>query len=166
MVSGFPPPHRGCLDLDARGLLDEAHNLHQRHRRIVAAKDLAIDLAELFQVRKILVHIDDVPGEAHEMFRPRIALGENRRDVAQGLANLGDKARGKTLLAIPPDYASGHHDAAVGRHAVRIPFGDRPAARLQGSRRLRFGLCGGTPGAIGRISRAHDNSLLFGGDAR
>jgi hypothetical protein len=35
--------HRGRLDLDPRGLFDEAHHLDQRHRRIMRAKDLAID---------------------------------------------------------------------------------------------------------------------------
>src|SRR3569833_1071709 len=39
--------HRRRLDLQPRGLFDQAHHLHQRHCRIMGAEDLAIDFPEL-----------------------------------------------------------------------------------------------------------------------
>ena len=66
--------YRRRFDLDLCRLLDQADDLDQRHRRIMRTEDLAIDPAERFQARQIFVHVDDIPGEAHEVFGPRAAL--------------------------------------------------------------------------------------------
>src|SRR3954447_13402381 len=63
--------HGGGLDLHPRGFLDQSHYLDQRHRRIMRAKNLAIDPAERFQTREVFLDIDDIPGEPHQMLRPR-----------------------------------------------------------------------------------------------
>ena len=88
--------HGGRLDLDTRVSFDEAHDLHERHRRIMCAKDLAVDHAKLFQVCEILVHIDDIPSQSHEMRGLRVALGEDRRDIAERLPDLLDKTLRQT----------------------------------------------------------------------
>ena len=66
------------------------------------AEDLAIDLPERFQVRQILFDIDDIPGEANQMFGPRAAFGEDGRDVAQGLADLRDEIRRQMAVMSQP----------------------------------------------------------------
>src|SRR5882762_4819936 len=119
--------HRRRFDLDPRCLFNQAHDLHQRHGRIMRAENIAIDLPERFQLRQILFHIDDVPGETHEMFGTGAALGQNGCNVAQGLTDLRNKVSRQMTLAIPADHAAGHNETAVGGHAVGISFRRRPA---------------------------------------
>src|SRR5450756_2278852 len=59
--------HRRRFDLDPRRLFNQTDDLDQRHRRIMRAEDLAIDLPERLQVRQILLHVDDIPGETNEV---------------------------------------------------------------------------------------------------
>ena len=146
---------RGRFDLDPRRLFDEAHDLDQRHRGIMRAEDFAIDLPERLQVRQILFDIDDIPGEPNQMFGPRAAFGENGRDVAQGLADLRDKVGRQMTMSVPADHAAGHHEAAVGRHAVGISLRRRPAARLQDLRAGPLRLCNRQHSEVGRLWRAH-----------
>src|SRR5258708_20087885 len=44
-----PRHNRGRLDLDPRRLLDQPHNLDQRHREIMRAENIAIDLSDRLQ---------------------------------------------------------------------------------------------------------------------
>ena len=44
--------HRRRLDLDARGLLHQPDHLYQRHRRVMRAKGLAIDLPSAFRLAR------------------------------------------------------------------------------------------------------------------
>src|SRR5688500_19862485 len=53
--------------------------------------------------------------------------GQNSRDVAQGLTDLRDKIARQTLLVVPADHATCHHEPAVGRHAVGVSLWRRPA---------------------------------------
>jgi hypothetical protein len=94
-------------------------------------KDLAIDLPERFQVRQIFLDIDDIPGETNEMFGPCTALGHDRRDIAEGLADLRHETIRQFPRNIPADHATGHDEAAVGRHAIGVSLRHRPATRLQ-----------------------------------
>src|SRR6266566_6107155 len=70
--------HRRRFDLDPRGLLDETDHLDQRHGRIMRAENIAIDLPKRLQIRQILFHIDDIPGETNEVFGPGTPLRKNR----------------------------------------------------------------------------------------
>src|SRR6266566_545010 len=126
--------HRGCLDLDACRLFNQAHDLHQRHGRIMRAENIAINLPECLQVRQIFFHIHDVPGETHEMFGPGTALGKNSCNVAERLMNLGDKVGRQMTLTVPADHTAGHHETAVGRHPIGISLWCRPTAGLQNLR--------------------------------
>src|SRR6516165_6906118 len=151
--------YRSCLDLDPGRFLDQTHNLHQRHCRIMGTQDLTIDHAQFLQARKILLHVDDIPGQPHQMIRPRVTLGEDRRNVAKRLARLCKEAFRKAALIVPADYAAGHHDASVGCHAIGIALWCRPAAGLQnpGVRRA-FAFCDGQHGNHGPLFCAHETS--------
>src|SRR4029077_20159495 len=49
--------HRGGFYFALRRFFDEAHHLQPRHRRIMRAENLAIDLAQFSEVRQILLHV-------------------------------------------------------------------------------------------------------------
>src|SRR3954467_6226915 len=67
MCCGRLPRHdRGRLDLHLRLRLNERHDLHDGHRRVVAAHHLAVDGADLARVREGLLAVGDVPGQPWE----------------------------------------------------------------------------------------------------
>ena len=149
--------HRGRLDLDPRGLFDQTHHLDQRHRGIMRAENLAIGLSERLQVRQIFLDIDDIPGEPNQMFGPRAAFGQDRRDIAQGLADLRDEVSRQMSHLSQPITPPVTTMPAIGRHAVGVSLRRRPAARLQDLRpgRRRFVVRHRQYGEGGPLGRAH-----------
>src|SRR5262249_16508082 len=79
----------------------------------------------------ILIHVDDVPGHAHDVLRSRAALGQNSDDVLQCLPRLRDEACGEPLVRVPSDHATDEDHFALRLHAVGIAFRLRPPGRLQ-----------------------------------
>src|SRR4051812_22259565 len=88
-------------------------------------------MAEWLQTRKIFFNVEDVPGEAHQMFRPRTSFGENGGNISQRLLDLCDKAVRQLAPAVPADHAAGQHEPPVGGHSIGVSLRSGPTARLQ-----------------------------------
>ena len=108
---------------------------------------------------QIFVHVDDIPGESHEMFGPRAALGENGRDVAQGLADLCERSRpGKwprVSQPITPPVTTRRPSAATPL-AHPLGAGQPPGCRICGpAAGASSPLPPAAPRPLGRLWRAH-----------
>ena len=112
-------------------------DLNERHRRIVLAHDLAIASAQRRERRAILGFVDDVPGEAHEMFGLAAGGAKNDDDVAQRLERLLEKIVGRRVRRVRSNRSD------------RRSLGDGPAR----ARRLR-NRSGAATGGLYRFAHA------------
>src|SRR5438874_3086562 len=119
------------FDLDARGRLDKTHNLDERHAGVMRTDHVSIDLTERLEIGHVFVHVDDIPGQAHEVVWPRAALRQDRHDVFERLPDLRDQSVGKSACKVPADDTPRHDKASFGHDAVRIPLRLWPAAGLK-----------------------------------
>jgi len=119
------------FDLDARCWLDKTYDLDERHARVVDADDVTIGFAEHLEIGNVFVHVDDIPGQAHEMFGSSTALRQDRHDVFESLPHLRDKPVRKSTGSVPTDDTTGHDEASFGHDAVRIALRLRPTAGLK-----------------------------------
>src|SRR5689334_21049066 len=98
----------------------------------MAAHQLPIRLADASQGIQILLLVEDVPGEAHDVLRLAVRLLQDIEDVLQSLPELaGEAALPPFALAGPADLAGDEHELAARGDAVGKPSGTRPAGRLQ-----------------------------------
>ena len=123
--------HRRRLDFQSRLGLEQPADLNKRHRRKMVAEHRAIGRAELAAAGHILVHVDHVPGQAHDMLRARAALGQNREDVFQRLPRLRDKSFRKFLVLVPADHAADKDELAARLDAVGVALGSGQPRRLE-----------------------------------
>src|SRR6185295_15479324 len=72
----------GRLDLHLRLCFDERGDLHDGHRRVVAAHQLAVRGPDLARGREVLRAVGDVPGQARNVLGPGARLGEHGQHVA------------------------------------------------------------------------------------
>ena len=96
------------------------------------ADDLAICLADSAVRCEILVTVEDVPGQPHEIVRPRTRLEQDRHDVVQRLPRLSGKVVGLELKCrrIPADLARKRDDLSRRDECITVPSRLRPILRM------------------------------------
>src|SRR5690348_8424953 len=120
------------LDLEARFVFHERAHLHHRHGRIVAAHQFPVGGADLLERRQVLLLVQHVPGEAHQVFGFSPGLSQHVEDVLQRLPELpGERALAPFALAGPADLAGDEDELALRGDAVGEALRPRPARRLQ-----------------------------------
>src|SRR3989338_4315671 len=106
--ASFPLRHNGrCLDFHQCPILDQGHNLHQGHRRIMPPDQRLVGRPDFLEAGQILTLVSNIPRQAHQMFGFRTALGQHLDDAAQGLFDLPRKViRLELLLGIPAGHSA------------------------------------------------------------
>src|SRR3981189_748863 len=120
--------HGRGLDLDFGLRLHQRHDLHNTHGREMLAHYPAVCCANLRQLRVVFVPTRDVPGEPHDMLRPRIRLRQYRENVLKRLAHLtGHLGALEAAVCIPTHLTRDENLPPVGDHTVTVAWGPRPA---------------------------------------
>src|ERR1700686_1068055 len=122
---------RGRFDFETGPIGDERADLDQGDCREVAAHDVAPDGADLGGARRVFLLVEHVPDHAGDVLGLGAGGGEDRDRVLERPAQLVDEVvAGKDLVAVPADLPGDEDQRAAADDAVRIPFGPRPAGRI------------------------------------
>src|SRR5688572_6776074 len=96
------------------------------------AHQVAVGSADFLQRGEVLLAVEHVPGEAHDVLRLAFRLLENLEDVLDGLAELAGEGFFLPLaLAGPADLAGDEHQPAADDDAVGEALGARPGGWLE-----------------------------------
>src|SRR5262245_61354149 len=96
------------------------------------ADDLAIGLADAFQIARIFLLVGEIPGHRGDVMRLAAGRTHDGNDILQRLLDLPDEIVGFELaLAVPADLAADEYQPPLRLDAVGVADRSGPALRLQ-----------------------------------